>query len=176
VQNIEELVSELGGLDLLVISSGIVNVNKELDFKLEKQTIDVNVLAFTLLTNWGFHYFEKQKSGHLVGITSLGGLKGWKDTPAYNASKAYEINYLEGLRNKAFYTHLPITVTEIRPGYVDTAMAVGSYQFWIQPAKKAALQIFKAIKRKKKVAYITKRWRIIGFFMKRVPVWLQERA
>ncbi len=176
VQNIEELVSELGGLDLLVVASGVVNVNKELDFKLEKETIDVNVLAFTLLADWGFHYFERQKSGHLVGISSLGGIKGWKDTPAYNASKAYQINYLEGLRNKAFYTRYPITITEIRPGYVDTAMAVGSYQFWMQPAEKAARQIFKAIKRKKKVVYVTKRWRIIGFLMKRVPIWIQERA
>lgn len=175
-QNVEELVADLGGLDLLVIGAGVVKINKELDFVPEKETIDVNVLGFTFLVDWAYSYFEKQKFGHLVGISSLGGIKGWRDTPAYNASKAYQINYLEGLRNKAFHSKLPITITEIRPGYVDTAMAVGSYQFWIQSAKKTAWQIFKAIERKKKVAYVTKRWRIIGFIMKMIPIWVQERA
>jgi short-subunit dehydrogenase len=175
-QNIEELVAELGGLDLLVICSGVVKINKELDFEPEKVTLNTNVFGFTFLVDWTFNYFEKQKFGHLVGVSSLGGIKGWRDTPAYNASKAYQINYLEGLRNKAFHSKLPITITEIRPGYVDTAMAVGSYQFWIQPTVKAARQIFKAIVHKKKVAYVTKRWRIIGFLMKMIPIWLQERA
>lgn len=175
-QNLEELVADLGSLDLIVVCAGVVKINKELDFGPEKETIDVNVLGFTSLADWAFAFFEKQKFGHLVGISSLGGIKGWRDTPAYNASKAYQINYLEGLRNKAFHSKLPITITEIRPGYVDTAMAVGSYQFWIQPPKKAAWQIFKAIEHKKKVAYVTKRWRIIGLIMKIAPRWVQERA
>src|ERR1035437_7399259 len=101
VQNIEELTIELGGLDLLVISSGTVYPNEKLDFQLEEKTIEVNVMGFTQLADWAFNYFQNQKSGHLVGISSIGGLRGWRDTPAYNASKAFQICYMEGLRNKA---------------------------------------------------------------------------
>jgi hypothetical protein len=41
--------------------------------------------------------------------------------------------------------------------------------FWVAPVEKAAKQIFNAIKRKKNVVYITKRWRFIGYFLKAIP-------
>ena len=62
--------------------------------------------------------------------------------PAYNASKAYQINYLEGLRQKATKIKNPIYVTDIRPGFVDTDMAKGEGQFWVATKEKAARQIF----------------------------------
>src|SRR5688572_20493725 len=65
-QHLQELVNELGGLDLLVLSSGIGDLNKELDFEIEKRTIDVNVSGFTCVADWSFNYFWKQKSGHFV--------------------------------------------------------------------------------------------------------------
>jgi len=36
-------------------------------------------------------------------------------------------------------------------------------------AKKATKQIYAAIKKKKKKAYITKRWRLVAFVLKIVP-------
>lgn len=176
VRNLEELAAELGGLDLLVISSAIVNLNEQLDFQLEKSTIDINVLGFTLIADWTFNYFQNQKSGHLVAITSVAGLRGWRDTPAYSASKAFQICYIEGLRNKAFHMGLPIFITDIRPGYVDTEMAKGSYKFWVAPVNKVAKQIFKAISHRRKVVYVTKRWRMIAFIFKLVPNWAHERG
>ncbi|MBN1926184.1 MAG: SDR family NAD(P)-dependent oxidoreductase [Prolixibacteraceae bacterium] len=176
VQNLEELVVKLGGLDLLIYNSGVVFINKELDFGFEETTIDVNVCGFTIISDWAFNYFQNQRFGHLVGITSMGGLRGWRDTPAYNGSKAYQINYLEGLRNKAYYLKYPVYITDVRPGYVDTAMAIGSYKFWVASAEKIARQICFAIEKKRKVVYVTKRWMIIGFLMKRIPAWLHERG
>jgi len=176
VQNLEELVMELGGLDLLVICSATINLNENLDFRLEKSTIATNILGFTLIADWAFNYFQHQKSGHLVAISSVGGLRGWRDTPAYNASKAFQICYLEGLRNKAFHNGSPVIISDIRPGYVDTDMAIGSYKCWVAPVNKVARQIFKAIRKKKKVVYVTKRWHIIAFLIKLVPYWIHERA
>ncbi|SMG28954.1 NADP-dependent 3-hydroxy acid dehydrogenase YdfG [Marivirga sericea] len=124
-ENLNSLTTELGGLDLLVISSGNGDLNEKLDFKIEKRTIETNVTGFTCVTNWAFNYFENQKSGHLAAITSVGGLRGSGIGPAYNATKAYQINYLEGLRQKAKKVNTSIFVTDIRPGYVDTAMAKG---------------------------------------------------
>jgi short-subunit dehydrogenase len=48
-------------------------------------------------------------------------------------------------------------------------MAKGEGMFWVAPVDKAAQQIYTAIKRKKKVVYITKRWRIIGLLLKIMP-------
>ena len=175
VENLEYLTTQLGGLDLLIISSGIGEINESLDFEIEKRTIDTNVLGFTCVTDWTFNYFENQKSGHLVAISSIGGLRGSRQAPAYNATKAYQINYLEGLRQKATKLKEPIFVTDIRPGLVDTKMAKGEGLFWVMPVEKTVRQIFKAIISKKKVAYVTKRWRLIAIILKRIPSTIYDK-
>jgi short-subunit dehydrogenase len=175
VENLENLTKELGGLDLLIISSGTGDLNENLDYEIEKRTIETNITGFTCIANWAFNYFEDQKAGHLVAITSVGGLRGSRIAPAYNSSKAYQINYLEGLRQKAQKLKKPIFVTDIRPGFVDTAMAKGEGQFWVASVEKATSQIYNAIKRKKKIAYITKRWRFIGIILKRIPRQVYDR-
>lgn len=172
---LEELTAELGGLDLLIISSGIGDINEKLDYEIEKRTIDTNVVGFTCAANWAFNYFERQKSGHLVGISSVGGLRGSRVAPAYNATKSFQINYLEGLRQKANNLKCSVFVSDIRPGFVDTDMAKGEGLFGVAPVEKATQQIFNAIKERKKVAYVTKRWRIIGAVLKRLPRGVYDR-
>jgi len=169
VENLEYLTKQLGGLDLIIISSGTGDLNENLEYEIEKRTIETNVMGFTCIANWAFNYFENQKSGHLIAISSVGGLRGSRIAPAYNATKAFQINYLEGLRQKATKLKSQIFVTDIRPGFVDTAMAKGDGQFWVASVDKATKQIFDAIKRKKKIAYITKRWKFIGTILKRIP-------
>ncbi len=169
VEKLEELTSELGGLDLLILSSGTGDENESLDFKLEKRTIDTNVTGFTIIADWTFNYFQKQKFGHLVAISSIAGLRGSRQAPAYNATKAYQINYLEGLRQRASKLRTSIYVTDIRPGFVDTGMAKGEGLFWVMPVDRAVEQIYKAIRNKKKVVYITKRWGLIASILKRIP-------
>lgn len=168
-ENLESLTKELGGLDLLIISSGTGDLNEQLEFDIESRTIETNVIGFTCVANWAFNFFEKCKQGHLVAITSVGGLRGNRMAPAYNASKAFQINYLEGLRQKASNLKTQIIVTDIRPGFVDTAMAKGEGQFWVSSVEKASTQIFDAILKKKKIVYITKRWKLIAFILKRIP-------
>ena len=164
-----KLVHQLGGLDLLIISAGIGDENKMLDFAIEKKVIKTNIQGFTCVADWGMNYFKKQGYGHLVNISSIAGLMGNGEAPSYNATKAFQINYLEGLRLNADKSGAEIIVTDIRPGYVDTDMAKGDGMFWVATVEKAAQQIFNAIKRKKKVVYITKRWRIIGIILKIMP-------
>ncbi|MCK9626792.1 MAG: SDR family NAD(P)-dependent oxidoreductase [Bacteroidales bacterium] len=175
IEKLEELVTELGGMDLLIISSGTGHLNEHLDFETEKRTIDTNVTGFTCVADWAFNYFENQKFGHLVGISSVGGLRGSRQAPAYNATKAYQINYLESLRQKATKLKMPIFITDIRPGLVDTAMAKGEGLFWVMPLNKVTNQIFRAIIRKRKVAYATKRWRIIAFISRHLPRFIYDK-
>ncbi len=143
-----ELIAEMGGVDLVVFSSGTGDLNKQLDWSLESESITTNVIGFTAIVNVAIKYFLKQKSGHFVGISSLAALRGGKHSPAYNASKAYISNYLEGLRQKISKFSYPITITDIKPGFVDTRMAKGDGLFWVAPAKKAAQQIYQAIVKK----------------------------
>ncbi len=173
--SLNELVQSLGGLDLLILSSGTGDLNDKLDFDIEKRTIETNVSGFTAISDWAFTFFQEQKYGQLVAISSIGGLRGNRLAPSYSASKAYQINYLESLRIKAAKTKLPIYITDIRPGFVDTEMAKGEGLFWVIPVEKAAKQISKAIQKKKKVAYITKRWVIAAHLLKLLPNFLIEK-
>jgi short-subunit dehydrogenase len=175
VSQLNELVSKLGGLDLLVLSSGTGDINEMLNFEVEKCTIDTNVTGFTNIVDWAYQFFKNQNSGHLVAITSIAGLRGNGSAPAYNATKAFQINYLEGLSQKVHKQKLSINITDIRPGFVDTDMAKGEGKFWVSTIEKASRQIVKAIHRKKKVVYITKRWGIIAFIFRVLPRFIYDR-
>lgn len=164
-----QLKDEMKGFDLLVLCAGHGEINKSLDFELEKDTNTLNVQAFTEISVWAFNYFVQQGGGHLIVITSIAGLRGGRVAPAYNASKAYQIHYLEGLRQRAGRLKLPIHITDIRPGFVDTAMAKGGRRFWVVSKEKATRQIYKHILRKTEIAYISKRWRLIAWLFKLLP-------
>ena len=124
-QAISSLHKKLGHVDLAIVCSGTGEINPTLDYALERPTIDTNVTGWTFVVDSLYHIFELQGHGHLVAITSAGGLRGEPMAPAYSATKAYQINYMEALRKKAFKAGGKIIVTDVRPGLVDTAMAKG---------------------------------------------------
>ena len=169
ISSLETLTQKMGGMDILIICAGTGELNPELSYQLEEPTLLTNVIGFTNIADWGFRYFEQQKSGHLVTISSVGGTRGSGIAPAYNASKAYQINYTEGLRKKAAKLPYPIYITDVRPGFVDTAMAKGEGLFWITPLDKAVQQIYRAILRRRKVAYVSKRWKYVALLLRMIP-------
>jgi short-subunit dehydrogenase len=161
--------TELGSFDLAIVCSGTGDLNPSLDYDVERPTIDTNVTGWTFVVDTLYHIFAKQGYGHLVAITSIGGLRGEPMAPAYSATKAYQINYMEALRKKAFKAGGKITVTDVRPGLVDTAMAKGDGLFWVMPVEKVARQICTAIRRKKSKVYVTKRWHFLAIINKNLP-------
>lgn len=175
IDKVRNMIQKMQGVDLVVINAGIGFLNPELDWSKEQQTIDVNVYGFCALAGEIYKFFAKQGHGHLVGISSIGALRGNSIAPAYNASKAFMSNYLEGLRKKAFQEKSPIIITDIKPGFVETGMAKGEGKFWVSTPQIAAEQIYLAISKQKKHAYITHRWRIIGWILKLMPNWLYQR-
>jgi len=176
VAALDEMIAELGGMDVIVISSALDYFNPDLKWGEVKESILVNVMGFAALANAAYNYFDKQGSGHIVGMSSIAALRGSGSHPAYSASKAFVSNYLEGLRVKAAKSRREIYVTDIRPGFVDTPMSEGQPgMFWVATAEKAARQIYGAVKRKKRIAYITKRWDIIARFLRVAPGRLYAR-
>lgn len=175
MQTLTSFLKEMGDTGLIVISAGTGEINNDLKWELENETIRTNVTGFAALANVAVHYFIQKGSGHLVGISSIAALRGGRESPAYNASKAFEANYMEGLRQKITKLALPITVTDIRPGFVKTAMAKGEGIFWAAPPEKAAMQIYTAIKRKAASVYITRRWRLIAWLLKVLPGRIYEK-
>lgn len=173
--SLPDLIDWLGGLDLLIFSAGIGNLNKNLGYEVENEANLLNVLGFTEVSDWSYRYFLKQGHGHYVAITSLSGLFGSRVAPAYHAGKAYQVSYLEGLRQKAHRAKKPIYITDIRPGFVDTPITEGKKTFWSATCEKAAKQIFSLIRRKKSVGYVSKRWGIAACLVKILPRFVRNR-
>ncbi len=169
------MVEKMGGVDLVVVNSGTGKRNDELDWTIDQKIIAVNVSGCVAVANAAMHVFYKQGYGHLVGISSIAALRGSRYVPTYPASKAFLSTYLEGLRHKVRHEKRDITITDIQPGFVDTAMAQGDYVFWRAPVAKAARQIYQAIRKKKKHAYITHRWRLMAWLQKTLPDFLYYR-
>lgn len=174
-QAISSLQKELGSIDLAIVCSGTGDLNPSLDYNVERPTIDTNVIGWTFVVDMLYNLFEQQGHGHLVAITSAGGLRGEPMAPAYSATKAYQINYMEALCKKAYKAGGKITVTDVRPGLVDTAMAKGEGLFWVMPVDKVARQICTAIRNKKSKVYVTKRWHLLAAINKNLPFKLYKR-
>jgi short-subunit dehydrogenase len=164
----KELKSEVKTLDLIVYSSGVGDPNYKLEWEKELPTLQTNVMAATKIYGLAYQFFKKQGFGHLVGISSIASIRGNRHVPAYFASKAFQANYLESLWMKGKRSQAKIYVTDIQPGFIDTAMAIGD-TFWMASLEKATKQIYSVIKKKKKKAYITKRWGLVAFVLKIVP-------
>ena len=174
-QAINALHKEMEYIDLAIVCSGTGDINATLDYSIERPAIDTNIVGWTFVIDMLYHILEQQGHGHLVAITSAGVLRGEPMAPAYSATKAYQIKYMEALRKKAFKNGGHIIVTDIRPGLVDTAMAKREGLFWIMPVEKVANQIIAAIRKKKSKAYVSKRWHILAIINKFLPFGLYTR-
>lgn len=160
------LVRRLEGLDLLVISAGTGFLNDALDSGPELETVRTNVAAFTSAADWAYAFFKQQGHGQLAAITSVAGLTSEAAAPAYAASKAYQILYLDALAKKSKKEKNGIAVTELRPGFVDTAMMKGEGHFWVSTADAAARLACQAILKKKRLRYISRHWSLIGTLLR----------
>ena len=87
---LDGLVAVLDGLELCIVAAGTGDLNPDLDFTVEASAIRTNILGWTAVVDWACRLFERQRGGHLVVISSVGGLRGSGAAPAYNASKAYQ--------------------------------------------------------------------------------------
>ncbi|MFL5743969.1 MAG: SDR family NAD(P)-dependent oxidoreductase [Niastella sp.] len=175
VERLQSIIANISGLDLLIYSAGYGDPSTDLVAETEIDSTATNVMGFVKIATVTFNYFLQQGYGQLAVLSSVAALRGNSWTPAYSASKAYVSNYAEGLNIKARKLHANIIVTDIRPGFVKTKMAKANGQFWVAPVDKAVRQIRAAIAAKKRVAYITKRWALIAFILKRLPYWVYRQ-
>jgi len=175
IHSLTSLIQKIGGLDILIYSSGVGEAIKELDWQMDKMTIETNVNGFTEIANWGFNYFIKQGYGSMAVISSVAANRGNSWAPAYSASKAFQSNYFEALAIKAKRMKKDIGITCIEPGFVATKMAKGNKLFWVVPLEKATRQMITAIEKKKRKVYVSRRWWLVAKLMRLIPFWLYKR-
>jgi short-subunit dehydrogenase len=171
-----DLIAKLGGMDLFFLASGIGRQNMTLAPEVELDILRTNTLGFARMMTAAFGYFAAQGSGQLAAITSIAGTKGLGAAPAYSASKRFQCTYMEALAQQARLRKLNIRFTEIRPGFVDTALLADGkhYPLKMRPAY-VARHIFRALKRRRRLCVVDWRYRLLVFFWKGIPRFLWER-
>jgi len=109
-------------IDVLVNNAGIV-VAKTLAKTSEKDwdlTLDTNLKGTYLCTKAVLPYLIKQRSGHIVNISSGAGKKGFPELSAYCASKFGVIGFAKSVAEEV--SSYNINIVTICPGAVATDM------------------------------------------------------
>lgn len=167
-EELTSLIELMGHVDLIVVNSGVGNKERILDWQVEREMIDVNVRGFAAMSLTAMNYFMQRKAGHLAGVSSCAAHFSAGITPTYNATKAFASNYLNGLRSRAARSKLPITITTIEPGFVETPMVEGK-PMWLAPLGKSVAQMVKGLNNRKDHIFITRRWRWVALLLDIMP-------
>jgi decaprenylphospho-beta-D-erythro-pentofuranosid-2-ulose 2-reductase len=119
---LREAISKLGEIDKVLIAHGSLPDQAACE---DSWDITANALAINLLSPLRFltdlaTYFEGRGSGNITVISSVAGDRGRKSNYVYGTSKAALSTFLGGLRNRL--AKKGVTVTTIKPGFVDTPM------------------------------------------------------
>lgn len=170
-----QLIDRLGGMDLYFHSSGIGWQNNSLDEYKEMKTMQTNGLGFVRMVTASFNWFAQHEGGHLACITSIAGTKGLGAAPVYSATKRFQSHYLECLSQQANMRHLPIHITDIRPGFVATDLIAGSHYPLQLKVEIVARRIVEALEKKNSVVIIDWRYRLLVGLWRLVPRWLWTR-
>ena len=175
-EKLHALIEQVGGMDVFLLSSGIGKQNYTLETGLELATAATNVEGFIRMTNAAYHYFEKQGHGHLAVISSIAGTKGLGAAAAYSATKGFQNIYMDALDQLARMQKLNIRFTDIRPGFVATPLLTSSKKYpMLMDAPVVALDIVSAIEKKKRVAIIDWKFRLLVGFWRLIPKWIWLR-
>ncbi|MBI4544076.1 MAG: SDR family oxidoreductase [Gemmatimonadetes bacterium] len=160
----------LGTVDLALIAHGTLPDQRRCEQSVPETlsqfaTNATSVMA--LLTLLASH-FEQQRRGSIAVITSVAGDRGRRSNYVYGAAKGAVTLFLQGLRNRLF--RVGVTVTTIKPGFVDTPMTAHlPKSLLFASADRVGRSIHRAILRRKDVAYVPWFWRWMMLAVRLVP-------
>lgn len=175
VEKLRLLIDKLGGMDIFLLSTGVGSQNRALNADIEMGTVCTNALGFTRMVTAAYNCFKETGGGHLSVISSIAGTKGLGAAPAYSATKRFQNTYIDALAQLARMERLPITFTDIRPGFVKTDLLKNDKYPLLMRPEQVARKIVKALNKKKRRVIIDWRYAVLVFFWKLIPSCIWER-
>ncbi len=175
-ERLSHLIEEMSGMDVYFHSSGIGYNNPQLDETKELDTLRTNGEGFTRMIGAAYRYFRLRKKGQIVAISSVAATRGMGSAPAYSATKRFQMHYLQSIRQLATTDSLHLTVTEIRPGFVDTPLLRDGKYPMLMESKIVAQAIVKAVIRRKRLLTFDWRYRLLVAFWRMIPVRIWEET
>ena len=172
-----KFMAEFGAPDIVIANAGIsagTLTAERADAPVFRRIIDVNVVALFDTLAAFLPAMRARRSGTLVGIASVAGIRGLPGAGAYSASKAAAITYLESLRLEE--REHGIRVVTIAPGYIRTPMtAANHYRMpFLMPADAFARRAVDAIARGRSFVVIPRPMRAVALVLRALPNWLYD--
>ena len=181
-QALDALIAELGAPDLLLYAAGIGKQNPTLDEGIECNTVLTNSLGMVRIVDHFINYvkrtatYNKAHKAHIAVITSVAGTKGIGQAPAYSATKSMQSTYLVALAQHARMQRIPITVGDIRPGFVATEILNPEKHYpMMMTAERAARYVIVSLRRHKRITIFDWRYRLLVGFWRCIPRCVWER-
>lgn len=179
---LDRLIERLGDVDLLLFASGIGRQNRALDEHIELSTVKTNCEGMVRIVDHFINHvrhnpaYTARRKAHVAVITSVAGTMGIGTAPAYSATKKMQSTYLIALSQLIRMERLPITLSDIRPGFVRTEILNPEKHYpMVISCERAAQYIIKGLARRKRIITFDWRYRCIVFFWRMIPRWLWER-
>jgi len=174
----EDFIERVGRVDIVIASAGIsagTLTEQKDDFEVFKAIVETNVLATVSSFEPFVNHMKQARSGTLVGIASVAGVRGLPGAGAYSASKAAVATYCESLRLEL--KPFGVGVVTIAPGYIRTEMtAKNPYSMpFLLDADVFAKRAAQAIKQHQTYTVIPWQMGVIGKIMRALPNWLYDR-
>lgn len=113
---------EFGAVDVLVVNAGLTHYMPFAELPADKahQMNSVNWVG-TLNTVWAaLPGMLERRRGHLVIMSSGGGVRGFPGAAVYNGTKAAQRGFAEALRHELHGTG--VSVTTVYPGEIETSL------------------------------------------------------
>lgn len=169
---IDQALAHLKTIDIAFIAHGTLGVHEELvkEYRKTEALFKTNLLSPLSLLIQLASYFEKQRKGHILVITSIAGDRGRPKNYTYGASKAALSTYLSGLRARLHKKG--VHVMTIKPGPVFTPMTehlFDSKSFYVARPEDVAKDIIKALHAKKDISYTPSFWKPIMYLIRLIP-------
>jgi short-subunit dehydrogenase len=170
---LREALAAIDPIDVCIYAAGIGELLEWDDFTHEADVFATNLVGVAVAAEVVLPRMVAAKHGHFIGLSSQADR--WIDdtAPSYAASKAGMSSYLEGLA-LACRKH-GVHVTNVRFGFVDTAMAKSDVKPFMITADRAAELVVKCIA-KRPIRYTYPRrmsallW--LGGIPRRLRIWL----
>lgn len=171
------LADRMGGMDLYIHVAGIGAGDCDLEPNTQARVIETNAGGLARMTSVAFNFFRcTGRPGQIAAITSIAGTKGIGQMAAYSASKKCASAFLLALRQLACAEGLAITITDIRPGWIRTPLLNDGSRYPLESKLDEVVPlIVRAIRRRRNVAVIGWRWRVIVALWRLLPNWLWVR-
>jgi decaprenylphospho-beta-D-erythro-pentofuranosid-2-ulose 2-reductase len=133
-----------------------------------RRVLDTNLVGAVSILSLLANHFEEKRGGFLCALSSVAGDRGRQSNYVYGAAKAGLTVFLQGLRNRLFSSG--VSVTTIKPGFVDTQMTWGRPGlFLVASPQAAAKRIVAAVLKGEDQAYVPRFWRPVMLLIRLIP-------